>query len=105
MERPKLEYAENCTLIHTYARKLEEYCDYLETIVSKGDCVTHYEKKIETLEKALDKACEELEELDKCHSYEINKQIVEKKGSSTIIFGYQNKEEWKEWLMKDGEIK
>ena len=30
MERPKLEYAENCTLIHTYARKLEEYCDYLE---------------------------------------------------------------------------
>ena len=100
MKRPKLEYAENCTLIHTYARKLEEYCDYLETIVSKGDCVTHYEKEIEKLEKALDKACEELEELDKCHSYEINKQIVEKKGSSTITFGYQNKEEWKEWCMK-----
>lgn len=38
MKRPKLEYAENCTLIHTYARKLEEYCDELE--------------------KALDKACE-----------------------------------------------
>ena len=101
MERPKLEYAENCTLIHTYARKLEEYCDYLEAIVSKDDCVSHYEKKIEVLEKALDKACEELEELDKCNSYEINKQIVEKKGSSTITFGYQNKEEWKELLMKD----
>lgn len=44
MKRPKLEYAENCcTLIHTYARKLEEYCDELE--------------------KALDKACELLESL------------------------------------------
>ena len=101
MKRPKLEYAENCTLIHTYARKLEEYCDYLEAIVSKDDCVSHYKKKIETLERAFDKACEELEELDKCHSYEINKQIVEKKGSSTITFGYQNKEEWKEWCLKN----
>ena len=63
-----------------YTCYLEDYCDELE--------------------KALDKACEELEELDKCHSYEINKQIVEKKGSSTITFGYQNKEEWKEWCMK-----
>lgn len=81
MKRPTLEYAENCTLIHTYARKLEEYCDELE--------------------KALDKACEELEDLDRCNSYEINKQIVEKKGYSTITFGYQNKDEWKEWCMKD----
>ena len=84
-----------------YESNLETYCDELEAIVSKGDCVTHYEKEIESLQKALDKACEELEELDKCHSYEINKQIVEKKGSSTITFGYQNKEEWKEWCMKD----
>ena len=83
-----------------YESNLETYCDELEAIVSKGDCITHYEKKIERLEKALYKACEELEELDKCHSYEINKQIVEKKGSSTITFGYQNKEEWKEWCMK-----
>ena len=113
MKRPKLEYAENCTLIHTYARKLEEYCDYLEECnnVLCEDMENlreslDYElqvktEKIERLEKALDKACEELEELDKCHSYEINKQIVEKKGSSTITFGYQNKEEWKEWCMKD----
>ena len=84
-----------------YESNLETYCDELEAIVSKGDCVTHYEKKIETLERAFDKACEELEELDKCHSYEINKQIVEKKGSSTITFGYQNKEEWKEWCLKN----
>ena len=51
MERPKLKYAYNEPLIHTYARKLEEYCDYLETIVSKGDCVSHYEKEIQRLEK------------------------------------------------------
>lgn len=80
MKRPKLRYAYNEALINTYAEELEKYCDELE--------------------KALDKACEELEELDKCHAYEINKQIVEKKGSSTITFGYQNKEEWKEWCMK-----
>ena len=86
MERPTLEYAENCTLIHTYARKLEEYCDYLEAIVSKGDCVSHYEKKIEVLEKALDKACEELENL----SYV--------KGLGQVGMCYK---EWKEWLMKD----
>ena len=69
------------------------------------DFAEDYESNLETycdkLEKALDKACEELEELDKSHAYEINKQIVEKKGSSTITFGYQKKEEWKEWLMKD----
>ena len=86
MKRPKLEYAENCTLIHTYARKLEEYCDQLEAIVSKGDCVSHYEKKIEVLEKALDKACEELEELDKCNSYEINKQIMSR--TQTVVRMY-----------------
>ena len=86
MKRPKLEYAENCTLIHTYARKLEEYCDYLEAIVSKGDCVSHYEKKIEVLEKALDKACEELENL----SYV--------KGLGQVGMCYK---EWKEWCMED----
>lgn len=81
MERPTLEYAENCTLIHTYARKLEEYCDELEAIVSKGDCVTHYEKEIEILEKALDKACKRLESFDSVAKLE--------------------KENWKELLMKD----
>ena len=66
MKRPKLEYAENCTLIHTYARKLEEYCDELE--------------------EALDKACEELENL----SYV--------KGLGQVGMCYK---EWKEWCMKD----
>lgn len=47
-----------------YESNLETYCDELEAIVSKGDCVTHYEKEIERLEKALDKACERLESFD-----------------------------------------
>ena len=85
MERPKLEYAENCTLIHTYARKLEEYCDYLEAIVSKGDCVSHYEKKIERLEKALDKAIKKIT-LDNDEGFE---------------FLDSQYEYWKEWCMKD----
>ena len=107
-------------LIYIYVELVESYDD-LNLIVKKikykrGEIVERpnkydfdfsedYESNLETycdeLEKALDKACEELEELDKCHSYEINKQIVEKKSSSTITFGYQNKEEWKEWCMKD----
>ena len=77
--------------------------EFNDSIVVINDLINEYFEIIEEkerLEKALDKACEELEELDKCHSYEINKQIVEKKGSSTITFGYQNKEEWKEWCMK-----
>lgn len=86
MERPKLKYAYNEPLIHTYARKLEEYCDELEAIVSKGDCVSHYEKEIERLEKALDKACEELENL----SYT--------KGLGQVGMCYK---EWKEWLLDE----
>lgn len=77
--------------------------EFNDSIVVINDLINEYFEIIEEkerLEKALDKACEELEDLDKCHSYEINKQIVEKKGSSTITFGYQNKEEWKEWCMK-----
>lgn len=85
MERPKLEYAENCTLIHTYARKLEEYCDYLEAIISKGDCVSHYDKKIEMLEKALDKAIKKIT-LDNDEGFE-------------YLDGQY--EYWKEWCMKD----
>ena len=107
-------------LIYIYVELVESYDD-LNLIVKKikykrgemmkrpnkydFDFSEDYQSNLETycdeLEKAIDKACEELEELDKCHSYEINKQIVEKKGSSTITFGYQNKEEWKEWCMKD----
>lgn len=43
-----------------YESNLETYCDELEAIISKGNCITHYEKKIEVLEKALDKSCDEL---------------------------------------------
>ena len=107
MERPKLEYAENCTLIHTYARKLEEYCDYLEEcnniVCSDMENLREsldYElqvkiEKIEQLEKVLDKACE---------------LIVEAVSQDCTIFDevtldnvyYIAKEgELKEWLMKD----
>ena len=78
--------------------------EFNDSIVVINDLINEYFEIIEEkerLEKALDKACEELEDLDRCHSYEINKQIVEKKGYSTITFGYQNKDEWKEWCMKN----
>ena len=99
MERPKREYAENCTLIHTYARELEEYCDYLEAIISKGDCVSHYEKEIQRLEKALDKACELIKEAVSQDCTIFDEVIEEEYIWRTEIY------EWKEWLMKDGEIK
>ena len=78
--------------------------EFNDSIVVINDLINEYFEIIEEkerLEKALDKACEELEDLDRCHSYEINKQIVEKKGYSTITFGYQNKDEWKEWCMEN----
>ena len=96
MKRPELEYAENCTLIHTYARKLEEYCDYLEAIVSKGDFVTYYEKKIERLEKALDKACELIIEAVSQDCTIFDEVIEEEYMWRTEI------DEWKEWCIKNG---
>ena len=99
MERPKLEYAENCTLIHTYARKLEEYCDELEEcnniVCSDMENLREsldYEvqvkiEKIERLEKALDKACKRLESFDATSYCPPEK--------------HWRKEKWKEWCMKD----
>lgn len=49
MKKPKLEYLHNEPMIYKYAGQLELYCYELE-------------KKIERLEKSLDKACELLEE-------------------------------------------
>ena len=49
MKRPEPNYAENN--IYTYVYELEKYCNELESIVSKGDCITHYEKEIQRLEK------------------------------------------------------
>ena len=75
MKRPELEYAENCTLIHTYARKLEEYCDELE--------------------KALDKACELIIEAVS-HDCTIFDEVIEEE-----YMWRTEIDEWKEWLMKD----
>ena len=55
---------------------------------------------IDTLEKALDKACEELESLDKSHAEECNKALINS-CFSQMTFGYQTKEEWKELLLKE----
>ena len=53
----------------------------------KGDCVSHYEKEIQILEKALDKACEELENFSYC--------------TTDPGFELMSFDEWKEWCMKD----
>lgn len=79
MKRPTLEYAENCTLIHTYARKLEEYCDELE--------------------KALDKACKLIIEAVSQDCTIFDEVIEEEYMWRTEI------DEWKELLIKNGEIK
>lgn len=94
MKRPKLEYAENCTLIHTYARKLEEYCDELE-------------KNIEVLEKELDKAFDVIVELNDCTNLSSEKYghcPFEKRCNNGLWHAsncISNKENWKELLMKD----
>ena len=107
MKRPKLEYAENCTLIHTYARKLEEYCDYLEECnnVLCEDMENLRESldyelqvktgKIEQLEKALDKACELLVEAVSQDCTIFDEVIEEEYMWRTEI------DEWKDWCMKD----
>ena len=51
MKRPVLEYIGNHKMKDKYISELEKYCDELEEIVSKGDCITHYEKEIQRLEK------------------------------------------------------
>ena len=95
MKRPELEYAENCTLIHTYARKLEEYCDELESIISKGDCVSHYEKEIQILEKALDKACELITEAVSQDCTIFDEVTLDN------VYYIVEEGELKEWLKKD----
>lgn len=72
-------------LAKSYIKELEKYCDYLE---SKGDCTSHYERKIQDLEKTLNKACDKLETLD---------SLISTNGS----FEYKESEEWKEWCMND----
>ena len=75
MERPTLEYAENCTWIHTYARKLVEECDELE--------------------KALDKACKLIIEAVSQDCTIFDEVIEDEYMWRTEIH------EWKDWLFKD----
>ena len=107
MERPKLEYAENCTLIHTYARKLEEYCDYLEEcnniVCSDMENLREsldYElqvknEKIERLEKALDKACKLITEAVTQDCTIFDEVTLDN------VYYIVEEGELKEWLKKD----
>ena len=71
MKKPKLEYLNNEPMIYKYVGQLEFYCYALE-------------KNIERLEKELDKAFDVIVELNEHASNYIS-----------------NKENWKEWCMKD----
>lgn len=55
--------------------------------------ISNYGKKIETLEKALDKACEELNEWCLC-CCGIDEEL------HGVYPNFKTKEEWKEWCMK-----
>ena len=81
--------------IEDYKSNLETYCDQLEEIISKDDCVSHYEKEIQILEKALDKACELITEAVSQDCTIFDEVIEEEYMWRTEI------DEWKEWCMKD----
>ena len=92
MERPNkydFDFSED------YESNLETYCDQLEEIISKDDCVSHYEKEIQILEKALDKACELITEAVSQDCTIFDEVIEEEYMWRTEI------DEWKEWCMKD----
>ena len=94
MKKPKLEYLHNEPMIYKYAGQLELYCYELE-------------KKIEVLEKELDKAFDVIVELNDCTNLSSEKYghcPFEKKCSNGLWHAtncVSNKENWKEWCMKD----
>ena len=93
MKKPKLEYLHNEPMIYKYAGQLELYCYELE-------------KKIKVLEKELDKAFDVIGELNNCTN--LNSEKYEHCPFEKKCFNYgcvSNKENWKELLIKNGEIK
>lgn len=91
MKKPKLEYLHNEPMIYKYAGQLELYCYELE-------------KKIERLEKALDKDCDVIVELNTCNNLRAEQYEhcpFEKKCFFHDLGCFSNKENWKEWCMKD----
>ena len=99
MERPNkydFDFAED------YESNLETYCDELEAIVSKGDCISHCEDEIQRLEKALDNACELISSdiCINCYACYFEKECKYKEADKCIA-NNMNKEEWKEWCMKN----
>ena len=74
---------------------MEECSDELESIISKGDCVSHYEKEIQILEKALDKACELITEAVSQDCTIFDEVTLDN------VYYIVEEGELKEWLKKD----
>lgn len=92
MERPNkydFDFSED------YESNLETYCDQLEEIISKDDCVSHYEKEIQILEKALDKACELITEAVSQDCTIFDEVTLDN------VYYIVEEGELKEWLKKD----
>lgn len=65
-----------------YYEDLEEYCTEVDSKLEMATgIIDMLNEKLSYLEKAFDKACEQLELMSEAH--------------------YISREEWKEWLMKD----
>lgn len=83
--------------------------EFNDSIVVINDLINEYLEIIEEkerLEKELDKAFDVIAELNNCTN--LNSEKYEHCPFEKKCFNYgcvSNKENWKEWLMKDGEIK
>ena len=88
---------------HLSHKDIDDICEYLldkheiENLQYELEETVRYLKQYE---EAFNKACEELEILDKETTEQLNKNIHDK-FAKNISFGYQSKEEWKELLMRD----
>lgn len=98
--------------VYHYVSYLQEYCDNLEKENKKLiDEVDEYKHEYysecdlrEQLEKALDKACELISSdiCINCYACYFEKECKSKEADKCIA-NNMNKEEWKEWCLKDVE--
>lgn len=79
----------------TSCKKVKKENDLLKEEFSRQQWI------VDNLMQALLKACDELENLDKAHAHECNKQLIEKTGSSQVLFGYQKADEWLNWCLSE----
>lgn len=107
MNRPRWndkKYHDSDSILNDYTkfvRDLVQYCDNLEEKLSKGDCITHYETKIQELEAALDKAIDRISDLTDCQDC----PFAEGKcydGEYHMCFRDKEWHDyWKEWCMNN----